>query len=484
MSWQTVIGLELHIQLHTRSKLFCGSPNAFGGAPNSRAGEVDSALPGTLPVINREAVGMAVQLGLALGAEINRTSVFVRKNYFYPDLPKNYQISQLQEPVFGAGTVEVPMPDGGTLSVRINHAHLEEDAGRLVHDVFAERSAVDLNRAGVPLIEVVSEPDMHSPEEAVAYARALHRIVRYLGICSGNLSRGELRCDANVSVRPDPEAPLGTRTELKNINSFRFIGRAIEIEAARQLRILKSGGEVAPQTLLFDPDRDIVQPMREKDTESDYRYFPDPDLLPVYVDDDWLEELRSGMPAPQDEVIRRYEEEFGLTDQVARQVAADVHSMDYFDRVRTLCGDAALAGNWMAGALTGALHRDGLELERCPMPAETLGELLRTLVQGGISSSAAKKIFESLWSEPGSVDERIDRLGLRALTDSDALKDAVEAVIAGNPGQVEQYRAGRTKVLGYLIGQVMQATGGTADAKTVNRLMRERLDQPGGDPQS
>lgn len=477
MSWQPVIGLEVHVQLDTPSKLFSTSANGFGGDPNTRVNEVDIGLPGTLPVINRDAVEMAIMLGLELGAEINRHSVFVRKNYYYPDLPKNYQISQLHNPIIGAGKLTIQVEGEEPKDVRIHHAHLEEDAGKSVHDRFSASTGIDFNRAGVPLIEVVSDPDMHSAEEAMAYMRTLHRMVTYLGICDGNMSRGSLRCDANVSVRPSPDAPLGKRVEMKNINSFRFVGRAIQLEIARQTELLERGDTVAQETRLYDEKADTTRAMRKKDDVEDYRYFPDPDLLPLTVDDEWFERIRNRMQIPLNQLVQQYMGEFGLAPATANQiVTAGPAWMRYFETARAECGNAQLAGNFLVGEVAGLLNRNNQELDDCPVTAEQIAQLLKRVADQSISNRAAKQILEALWADASrEVDELIETLGLQQLSDTHELEALAKKVIAENPDQVAQYRDGKTKVLGFLVGQLMKLSQGKADPRLAGQILKKSL---------
>ncbi len=474
--WESVIGLEIHARLATRSKLFSGSPNAYGAEPNSQASAVDLGLPGVLPVLNAEVVRMAVMFGLAIGAAINARSVFARKNYFYPDLPKGYQISQYELPVVVGGEVEIAVPGADPKRVGVTRAHLEEDAGKSVHDRFQGLSGIDLNRAGTPLIEIVSEPDMRSPAEAVAYMRRVHAIVQFLGICDGNMQEGSFRCDANVSVRPRGESRLGTRSELKNLNSFRFVERAIAHEIERQIDVLEGGGEVVQETRLYDPGADETRPMRSKEEANDYRYFPDPDLLPVEIDEAFVAEVRAALPELPGERRARFEAELGLGAEEAALLTASRTLADYFERaLEAAGGEARLVANWIMGELSAAMNRDGVEIDRSPVAAESLGALVARIGDGTLSGKLAKQVFEAMWTGEGEPDEIIERHGLRQVTDAGALERLVDEALAANPGQVEQYRAGKTKVIGFLVGQVMKASAGKANPQQVNALLRARL---------
>lgn len=479
MSWEIVIGLEVHIQLNTKSKIFSGSATSFGMEPNVHASAIDLALPGTLPVLNEQAILMAIQFGLAIGAPINPHSVFERKNYFYPDLPKGYQTSQMDEPIVGPGTLEIEL-ESGTRSIRIHHAHLEEDAGKSLHEDYHGYTGIDLNRAGTPLLEIVSEPDMRSAAEAVAYLKKMHSIVTYLGISDGDMSQGSMRCDANVSVRPVGQEELGTRAELKNINSFRFIERAIEIEAERQIDLIESGGKVVQETRLFDENKDETRPMRSKEVANDYRYFPCPDLLPVVVESELIEKLRNELPELPDAKRERFQNEYGLSDYDASVLTQDRASADYFEEVAKVGEDAKLASNWVTVELQGQLNKADLHIQQCPIPAEQIGKLIARIKEGAISGKIAKQIFAALWESGGDVDQIIKDQGLEQVSDSSALESMVDEVLANSAEQVENYRKApedrRPKMLGFFVGQVMKISKGQANPAEVNRILKQKLD--------
>ncbi|MBO6752926.1 MULTISPECIES: Asp-tRNA(Asn)/Glu-tRNA(Gln) amidotransferase subunit GatB [Spongiibacter] len=480
MQWEVVIGLEVHVQLTTQSKIFSGASTAFGAAPNTQACAVDLALPGTLPVLNEQAVKDAILFGLAIDAEICRDSVFERKNYFYPDLPKGYQTSQMDKPIVGPGVVEIRLEDGSTRNIRIHHAHLEEDAGKSLHEDFQGMSGIDLNRAGTPLIEIVSEPDMRSAEEAVAYLRKIHSIVTYLGVSDGDMSQGSMRCDANVSVRLKGEEEYGTRAEIKNINSFRFVERAIKVEAQRQIDLLEDGGTVVQETRLYDSDKNETRSMRSKEEANDYRYFPCPDLLPVRIEQSLIDELQSGMPELPDAKRARFESEYELSAYDASLLTAERSTADYFEATATAAGDAKLAANWINGELSAALNRDGKSLRDCPVSAEQLGGLILRIRDNTISGKIAKQVFEALWNGEGdSADAIIDAKGLKQVSDSGALEAMIDEVIAANTAQVEQYREAddgkRKKLIGFFVGQIMKASKGQANPGMVNQLLSKKL---------
>ena len=480
MQWETVIGLEVHVQLTTKSKIFSGASTAFGAAPNSQACAVDLALPGTLPVLNEEAVKDAIQFGLAVDAEIERASIFERKNYFYPDLPKGYQTSQMAAPIVGPGVVEIQLEDGSSRSIRLHHAHLEEDAGKSLHEDFSGMSGIDLNRAGTPLIEIVSEPDMRSAEEAVAYLRKIHAIVTYLGISDGDMSQGSMRCDANVSVRLKGEEEYGTRAEIKNINSFRFVERAIKVEAQRQTDLLEDGGTVVQETRLYDSDKNETRSMRSKEEANDYRYFPCPDLLPVSIDQALIDQLRDNLPELPDAKRHRFESQYELSAYDAGLLTGERQVADYFETVAGTAGDAKLAANWINGELSAALNKDGLGISDSPVSAQQLGGLIQRIRDNTISGKIAKQVFEALWNREGdSADAIIEQKGLKQVSDSGALEAMIDEVIANSPDQVEQYRAAdegkQKKLIGYFVGQVMKASKGQANPGMVNQLLNKKL---------
>jgi aspartyl-tRNA(Asn)/glutamyl-tRNA(Gln) amidotransferase subunit B len=476
--WETVIGLEVHAQLATRSKIFSGSATAYGASPNAQANLVDLGYPGTLPVLNREAVRMAVKFGLAIGAAVARRSVFARKNYFYPDLPKGYQISQYELPVVARGTVEILLEDGTRKSVGVTRAHLEEDAGKSLHEGLGRASGIDLNRAGTPLLEIVSEPDLRSAREAVAYMKKIHTLVRYLGICDGNMQEGSFRCDANVSVRRRGESAFGTRCEIKNLNSFRFVERAINHEVERQVELIEGGGKVVQETRLYDPDRNETRPMRSKEEANDYRYFPDPDLLPLVIDEAFVEEVSAGLPELPDAKAARFVREHGLSDYDAGVLTASRELAAYYEAVAGAAGEPKLAANWVMGELSGFLNRDGIDIADSPVGAAALAGMLKRVVDGTISGKLAKDVFEAMWSERKEADAIIEAKGLRQITDTGAIERAIAAVMAANPGQLADYRAGKDKLFGFFVGQVMKATAGKANPAQLNELLKRMLAGP------
>lgn len=474
--WETVIGLEIHAQLKTRSKIFSGASTAFGAEPNTNACLVDLGYPGMLPVLNREAVHLAVRFGLAIGAEVADRSVFARKNYFYPDLPKGYQISQYELPIVKQGTLTIVLDDGSEKVIGVTRAHLEEDAGKSLHENFDDSTGVDLNRAGVPLLEIVSEPDMRSAQEAVAYMKAIHSLVRYIDICDGNMQEGSLRCDANVSVRRRGEKAFGTRAELKNLNSFRFVEKAIEYEVERQIDLIESGGSVVQETRLYDPDRHETRSMRAKEEANDYRYFPDPDLLPVVVEADFIEAVRKELPELPTPRRERFMSEHGLSAYDAGVLTAEREMADYFERaVEALGSEPKLAANWVMGELAAALNRDGLAIGDSRIAAEDLAGLLRRIVDETISGKIAKDVFEAMWAGEGDADTVIEKRGLKQITDTGAIAAIVDEVIAANPSQLADYRGGKDKLFGYFVGQVMKVTQGKANPAEVNRLLKQKL---------
>lgn len=479
MNWDVVIGLEVHAQLQTASKLFSSAPNAAGATPNETASAVELGLPGTLPVPNAEAIRLALRFGAAVDATLATETVFARKNYFYPDLPKGYQISQLDAPIVGRGQLSVVMPDGTPKAIGITRAHLEEDAGKSVHDAYSECTAIDLNRAGTPLLEIVSEPELHSAQEAVAYLRELHNLVRTLEICDGNMNEGSLRCDANVSLKPAGSTTLGTRTEIKNLNSFRFLERAITYEIERQQLVLEGGGEVVQETRLYDPDRDETRPMRSKEEAEDYRYFPDPDLLPILLSAEDHAAARAALPELPAAKRARYETELGLTASEARLLASERSTAAYFEAALAAGASPKGAANWLAGEIAAQLNRSGASLETFPITPAQLAGLLARVDDGTLSSKLAKTVFERMLETREDADVIIEREGLKQVSDSDALEALVAEVVRANPEQVEQYRAGKGKVLGFFVGQLMKASGGKANPQQLNTLLRAALGEPG-----
>jgi aspartyl-tRNA(Asn)/glutamyl-tRNA(Gln) amidotransferase subunit B len=476
MKWETVIGIETHAQLSTRSKIFSGASTAFGAAPNTQACGVDIALPGVLPVLNRGAVERAIRFGLAVGAKVNRRSVFARKNYFYPDLPKGYQISQYEIPIVAGGSVAIQL-DGAEKRVRLTRAHLEEDAGKSLHEDFHGASGIDLNRAGTPLLEIVSEPDMRSAQEAVAYAKVLHALVRWIDICDGNMQEGSFRCDANVSVRPQGSEALGTRCEIKNLNSFRFLERAIEYEVRRQIGIIEDGGAIVQETRLYDPERDETRPLRTKEDAHDYRYFPDPDLLPLEVSDKWVDEVEAALPELPRAKRERFVTQFGLSAYDAGVLTAGREVADYFE---TAVSDAEATtikqcANWIAGNLSARLNEEGLDITQSRIVSTQLRGLVDRIVDGTISGKIAKDVFEAMWAGEGDADSVIAARGLKQISDSGEIERIVDGVIAANPQQAADYRGGKEKAFNSLVGQVMKATKGKANPQQVNEILKRKL---------
>jgi aspartyl-tRNA(Asn)/glutamyl-tRNA(Gln) amidotransferase subunit B len=470
--WEVVIGLEVHAQVVAEAKLFSGAATAFGAEPNTQVSTVDAAFPGMLPVINGHCVEQAVRTGLGLDAAINLYSVFARKNYFYPDLPAGYQISQYEQPIVGHGRVTLDLPDGSTREVGITRLHLEQDAGKSLHDQHPRDTYVDLNRAGIGLMEIVSEPDLRSAEEAGLYLRKLRSILRYLGTCDGNMEEGSMRCDCNVSVRR-PGDPFGTRCEIKNLNSVRFAMLAIEAEARRQIELIEDGGAVAQETRLYDTAHNMTRKMRSKENDFDYRYFPDPDLLPLVLDRDWVERLRAGMPELPDAKRARFIAEYGLSAADAAVLAAERATADYFETVAR-GRDAKIAANWVMGDLFGALNKSGLGIEQSPVAAGQLGALIGLIADGTISGRIAKDVFAEMVATGADPAAIIEQKGLRQVTDTGAIEEAVDAALAANPAQVAQY-ATNSKVLGFFVGQVMKATQGKANPALVNELLKKKL---------
>ena len=475
MQWETVIGLEVHAQLATRSKIFSAAATAYGAEPNTQACAIDLGLPGVLPVLNAEAVRMAVKFGLAINAHIAPRSVFARKNYFYPDLPKGYQISQYDLPVVGNGQLDI-LVDSEVKTVGITRAHLEEDAGKSLHEDFLGLTGIDLNRAGTPLLEIVSEPDMRSAKEAVAYLKKLHALVRYLEICDGNMQEGSFRCDANVSVRPVGQKEFGTRAEIKNLNSFRFVEKAINFEVERQIDLIGSGGKVKQETRLYDSVKDETRSMRSKEEANDYRYFPDPDLLPLEITEGFIAEVRTTLPELPDAKRDRFKTQFGLGDYDATVLTATRELADYFELVTAEAGgDAKLSANWVMGDLSGALNKAGLEIDQSPVEAQRLAGLIRRISDDTISGKIAKQVFEALWESQDTADQVIEKQGLKQITDSGAIEAIIDQIIANNPEQLAQYRSGKDKLFGFFVGQAMKATQGKANPQQLNDLLKAKL---------
>lgn len=474
--WEAVIGLEIHVQLATRSKIFSAASTAFGAEPNTQACAVDLGLPGVLPVLNSEAVRMAAMFGLAVNAKIAKRSVFARKNYFYPDLPKGYQISQYELPIVEHGQLEVVSDEGDRKIVGITRAHLEEDAGKSLHEEFSDQTGIDLNRAGTPLIEIVSEPDMRSAKEAVSYMKKIHSIVRHLEISDGNMQEGSFRCDANVSVRPAGQEALGTRTEIKNLNSFRFVERAIEFEIKRQIGVLEDGREVVLETRLYDAGEDETRPMRSKEEADDYRYFPDPDLLPVVIRSEVIEDIKRQLPELPAEKASRFRLEYGLNEQDAEILAMNKEVAEYFEQtVRKTSADARRVANWVTGELNAALSVDNLDITSSPVTSDMLAGLLTRIEDGTISGKIAKEIFRSMWAGEGEADSIIESKGLRQITDTLEIELLVDQVLLDNPVQVDQFKSGKDKVFGFFVGQVMKLSKGKANPQQVNSLLRKKL---------
>jgi aspartyl-tRNA(Asn)/glutamyl-tRNA(Gln) amidotransferase subunit B len=491
--WETVIGLEIHAQLSTKSKIFSGSPTAYGSAPNSQANLVDLAYPGVLPVLNGEVVRMAVKFGLAVDATIAARSVFARKNYFYPDLPKGYQISQYELPVVAKGHMDIVLDDGTKKRIGITRAHLEEDAGKSLHEGLPKQSGIDLNRAGTPLIEIVSEPDMRSAKEAVAYLKKVHTLVRYLEICDGNMQEGSFRCDANVSVRKFGAEKFGTRAEIKNINSFRYVEKAINYEVARQIDVIEGGGKVVQETRLYDPDKGETRSMRSKEEANDYRYFPDPDLLPVEIDAAYIANVKTTLPELPDQKAARFAAQFGLSEYDAGVLTSSKELAAYYEEVAKLLAggsspsnpgpsntepskeQAKLAANWVAGSLAAALNEHNLEITASRIGAARLAGMLGRIADNTISGKIAKDVFEAMWAEDKDADAIIESKGLKQITDTGAIEKAIDEVMAKNPGQLADYRSGKDKLFGFFVGQVMKATAGKANPAQLNDLLKKKL---------
>jgi aspartyl-tRNA(Asn)/glutamyl-tRNA(Gln) amidotransferase subunit B len=477
MGWEIVVGIETHAQLRTKSKIFSGASTAFGAPPNTQASAVDLALPGTLPVLNRAAVEHAIRFGLAVNASINRRSIFARKNYFYPDLPKGYQISQYEIPIVQGGALTILL-DQKEKRVRLTRAHLEEDAGKSLHEDFQGMTGIDLNRAGTPLLEIVTEPDLRGAKEAVAYARALHALVTWIGICDGNMQEGSFRCDANVSVRKAGDDKLGTRCEIKNLNSFRFMEQAIEFEAKRQIELLEDGGKIDQETRLYDPDRDETRPMRSKEDAQDYRYFPDPDLLPLVIREEQIERIRSEMPELPEVRRERFVAQYGLPPYDAAVLTASRAAADYYETLVKVSGaDPKICANWQTGELAAAMNREEIDIGASPVSAQILADILRRIADGTLSGKTAKQVFDVSWTQGSAaiVDEIIEKEGLRQISDAGAIEKLVDQVLAQNQRQVEDFRAGKEKAFNSLVGQVMKATRGKANPAQVNDILRRKL---------
>ena len=474
MTWETVIGLEIHSQLKTKSKIFSGASTEFGAKANTQACAVDLGFPGVLPVLNKEAVRMALRFGLAVNATINKHSIFARKNYFYPDLPKGYQISQFEIPIVGNGVIDIPLDNGEKKMVGITRAHLEEDAGKSIHDLYDDYTAIDLNRAGTPLLEIVSDPDMSNAKEAVAYAKKIHALVQYIDICDGNMQEGSFRCDANVSVRRVGE-DLGTRAEIKNINSFKFLEKAINLEVERQIDILEDGGSVAQETRLYDSIKNETRSMRSKEEANDYRYFPDPDLLPVVIDDELLKAIKDRLPELPSEKKARFIDKFGLSEYDAENLTAQKAMADYYEIIIDKGADVKLSANWVMGELSASLNKNQIDIQDSPISASELFNLISRITDNTISGKIAKDVFRLMWDEKRSVDEIIKDQDLEQMTDIGALELVIDQIIAKNLNQVEQFKNGNTKLLGFFVGQVMKATQGKANPKQVNQILNDRL---------
>lgn len=474
MEWETVIGLEIHAQLSTRSKIFSGAATAYGAEPNTQACAVDLGLPGVLPVLNKEVVRMATMFGLATHSTVARRSVFARKNYFYPDLPKGYQISQFELPIVHDGKLTIELEDGGSKTIGITRAHLEEDAGKSLHEDFHGMTGIDLNRAGTPLLEIVSEPDMRSAREAVAYMKKIHELVSYLGICDGNMQEGSFRCDANVSVRPRGQKEFGTRAELKNINSFRFVERAINIEVERQIDVLESGKKVVQETRLYDADKDETRSMRSKEEANDYRYFPDPDLLPVEITEAFINQVRASMPELPDAKRERFITQYALSAYDAGIITGQRALADYFETVAR-SADAKLAANWIIGDVSARLNKADKNIGDSPVTAAMLAGMIARISDNTLSGKLAKEVFDAMWNGEGDADSIIEKRGLKQITDSGAIETLIDEIIANNPGQVAEYRSGKDKLFGFFVGLAMKASKGKANPAQLNDILKKKL---------
>ena len=473
--WETVIGLEVHVQLATKSKIFSGASTLFGSAPNTQACNIDLGMPGVLPVLNEEVLKMAIKFGLSINANINSPTQFARKNYFYPDLPKGYQISQLDNPIVEGGGLEITLKDGSKKKIRITRAHLEEDAGKSLHEDFEGLTGIDLNRAGTPLLEIVSEPDLSSPEEAVAYLKKIHSIIRYLEISDGNMAEGSMRCDANVSLRKKGSKELGTRTETKNVNSFKFVEKAIQHEIRRQMKVLESGKRVTQETRLYDSQLDETRPMRSKEFANDYRYFPEPDLLPVILDEDFIKSVKDLMPELSEEKEKRFIREYKLSDYDANVLSVDPNLSNFFEEVVIRSRNPKLSANWIMGELSAFLNKDNLSILETKVDSINLGNLLSRIEDSTISGKIAKEIFEEMWNSKKSPDEIIEEKGLKQVTDSSEIEKIINQVLEQNQSQLEKYKSGKEKLFGFFVGQVMKASRGKANPEQVNKLLEERL---------
>lgn len=475
MEWEAVIGLEVHVQLATKSKIFSGASTAFGADPNTQACAIDLGFPGVLPVLNKEVVRMAIKLGLGINAKISECSIFARKNYFYPDLPKGYQISQFELPIIQKGYLDISLEEGLTKRIQITRAHLEEDAGKSLHEDFNGLTGIDLNRAGTPLLEIVSEPDMRSAKEAVAYLKALHSLVVYLGICDGNLQEGSFRCDANVSVRRKGETKFGTRTELKNINSFRFVERAINYEIERQIALIESGGTITQETRLYNPDKNETRAMRSKEEAHDYRYFPDPDLLPLKISADEIAAVAKELPELPQQKLERFTRQYGLSVYDATILVSSRDLADYFEAVVAVSKQPKLAANWINGELAAALNKANMEMSGCPIPATELAKLIERIADNTISGKIAKTIFEAIWNREGDVDSIIEKQGLKQVSDTGAIEALIDKLMAANPTQLAEYRNGKEKLFGFFVGQAMKESGGKINPQVLNELLKKKL---------
>ena len=473
--WEPVIGLEIHVQLSTKSKLFSGASTNFGADPNTQACNIDLGLPGVLPVLNKEVLKMAVKFGLAINASINSPTSFARKNYFYPDLPKGYQISQLDNPIVEGGSIDVSISNGESKTIGITRAHLEEDAGKSLHEDYEGMTGVDLNRAGTPLLEIVSEPDLRSANEAVSYLKKIHSIVRYLEISDGNMAEGSMRCDANVSVRKKGETTLGTRTEIKNVNSFRFVEKAINYEIKRQVDLLLKGEEITQDTILYDSIKDETRPMRSKEFANDYRYFPEPDLLPVILESNFIEEVKQNLPELLEEKKIRFMNEFELSDYDADVLVADKGMASYYENVVQLTKEPKLSANWVMGDLSAFLNKENLDIADTKVSHENLSKLIQRISDNTISGKIAKEIFEIMWDDNNDPDAIIEERGLKQVTDSSEIESLVDKILEDNPNQLSQFRSGKEKLFGFFVGQVMKASGGKANPSQVNEILKSKL---------